>query len=224
MYKKLDINYYLELQRRYESILLNVSLHKNNFETFSIKIENLFVDTCAFFDSLCQTHILDYKNGGNNFISESSVPDLNKKLDGKTFFNINDYRNLFESKYKTSTLNINLNCYIDNYVGNPIFYINQTNRTVDFFTIKPFENWQSSKNPDWWKDYTSMKHNRLNNIRLGNLGNLTKALGATFIILTIKNIETFKNALIDKEIYNIFFPCYWEVKGISTSRGNISFK
>lgn len=224
MYKKLDISYYLELQRRYEDILLMVSLHEVNFDAFSIKIENLFVDTCAFFDSLCQTHIVEHHNAGNTFSTETNISSLDNKLTGNTFFNINDYQTLFEAEYKLSSYKTNLNCYIDKYVGNPIFYIDRDVRTFDLYTIKPFENWQSTTNPKWWKDYTSLKHNRLENIKLGTLENLTHALAGTFIILSIKNEDTFKKAQLDKEIYNVFFPCYWVISGINTARGNIKFE
>ena len=223
MYKKLDINYYLELQRRFEDIILYVSLHEENFNTYSIKIENLYVDTCAFFDSLCQTFISESKNNGKSFATESNVKDFNKKVSGQEFFNINDYQEIFKNEYNIMDYEINLNCHIDEFVGNPNYYFDQTNRTVDFKLIKPFENWANSKNPDWWKDYTSLKHNRLHNIKLGNLKNLTYALAGTFIILSIKNEATFKSAQVDKEIYNVFFPNYWTFKSISTSRGNVTF-
>jgi hypothetical protein len=198
-------------------------MHQDNYNTFSIKIENLFVDTCAFFDSLCQTHIIESKTGGKNFIAESSVSNFARKISIKEYFNIDDYQKILESEYHVSSFEINLNSHIESYVGNPNYYIDQTNRCVDFYLIKPFESWANSTNPDWWRNYTSLKHNRLDNIKLGNFKNLTFALAATFIILSIRNESIFKSARIDKEIYNVFFPNYWTVSGISTSRGNISF-
>ncbi|MGQ7870707.1 hypothetical protein [Sunxiuqinia sp. sy24] len=224
MFKKTDIIYYLELQRTFEDILLYVSMHEDNFGTFSVKIENLFVSACSFLDSLCQTFIIANKESGKKFTGESQVPNFLKKSEAREYFNINDYQRIFQSEYDISKYEINLNCHSEHFVGNPIFFINQENREVNFCLIKPFENWDNSINPDWWKDFTSLKHNRLHNTKLGNLKNLTYALAATFIILSIKNEDTFKNALIDKEIYNVFFPNYWKVKGINTSRGNISFK
>lgn len=221
MYKKLDINYYLELQRRYENIILYVSLHEDNFSTYSIKIENLFVDTCAFFDSLCQTMIIEFKHNGKTFKAETSVPKFNKKVNSQEYFNISDYQAIFETEYRISGYEINMNCHLDDFVGNPLYYFDQTNRTVNFKMIKPFENWAISKNPDWWKYYTSLKHNRLDNFKVGNLKNLTYALGGAFMILSIKNENTFKLAELDKEIFNVFFPNYWTFNGINTARGNV---
>ena len=224
MYEQLDIGYYLELQRRFEEIILHVSLHEENYSTYSIKIENLFVDTSAFLDSLCQTFITTYKNGGGTFKGESGVKDFGHKVSGKEYFNINDYREIFETEYGISGFETNLNCHIDAYVGNPIYYLNQLNKTVSFKLIKPFETWASGANPDWWKDYTSLKHNRMDNIKVGNLKNLTLALAGSFIILSLKNESTFKDAQLDKEIYNVFFPNYWNFSGISGARGNALFK
>jgi hypothetical protein len=223
MYKKLDINYYLELQRRLENIILYVSLHEDNYNTYSIKIENLFVDTCAFFDSLCQTMIVECHTAGKTFESEGEIGDFIKKAEGIAYFNINDYQKIFEKEYTISNYEINLNCHIDYFLGNPIYYFDSTHRTIDFKLIKPFENWAVSTNPDWWGNYTSLKHNRLDNIKVGNFKNLVYALAGTFIILSLKNEITFKSAQIDKEIYNVFFPNYWTIRAIDGARSNLVF-
>ena len=60
-----------------------VSCHENNFETYSIILESLLIETCSFFDSLCQTFIRERSLGGYIFGQECSVNDFKRKVDGK---------------------------------------------------------------------------------------------------------------------------------------------
>lgn len=220
MNQKLDISYYLELQRRFEEILLFVALHEDNFGVYSIKIENLLVATCSMFDSLCQEYISELKNGGHIFSNEPS--DINQKVSGGKDFNMGDYRLVLESEYLLSSYEINLNCYQDNFFGNPYYYFGGLNRSLNGYKITPFSSWSESKKPHWWSAFTLLKHNRTINFKQGTMKNLVDALAATFIVLSLKNKQTFFESTLDKEIYNVFFPCYWKYKGIDVTRGNIS--
>ena len=47
-----------------------VSCHEKNFETHSVILESLLVDTCSFFDSLCQTFIREKSQAGYAFKQE----------------------------------------------------------------------------------------------------------------------------------------------------------
>ncbi|WP_460318166.1 hypothetical protein [Paenibacillus sp. YSY-4.3] len=61
-------------------------------------------------------------------------------------------------------------------------------RTInnDEIVVFPFENIDASKpyaNLNWWKDYQSIKHDRIKNVTKGNLLNAVNSVAAQFIIL-----------------------------------------
>ena len=89
-----------------------VSCHENNFETYSIILEGLLIETCSFFDSLCQTLIREKSLGGYGFSHECSVNDFKRKVDGKEF-NFGDYRSLLQDDLELDTRKVKLNLYED---------------------------------------------------------------------------------------------------------------
>ena len=206
--KHLDIAYYLELQKRLKDILLYISCHEDNFKTYSIKIENLFVDTCAFLDSLCQSFIIRKDKEGFRFTNSINVQKFPRKLDGRDFFKMNDYKELLLSDFDLSNKEINLNVYSDNLFINTDYLDPENNG----YKLKPFGNWPIGS-LSWWQSYTRLKHNRLVNIKEASLENTINSLGATFIIVSIYNEQDFKDGKINKEIYEVFFPLYWAFNG-----------
>lgn len=58
--------------------------------------------------------------------------------------------------------------------------------TIDRFGLrfKPWENWSTAKNPDWWKSYNNVKHQRNNYFHEANLQNTINAVGALLIAVT----------------------------------------
>jgi len=220
MLQPLDIPYYLELQRRLENILLYVSCHENNFQTHSIKIENLFVDTCAFFESMCQSYLIENNNNGHKFEFAANISDFEKKVGGGKFFTIGDYRMILDNEFNLSGMNLNLNCYEDDYYGNPQAIDYPAN--INGYIIKPLERWGNDKTPRWWSAYNKLKHNRMKNIKKATLKNLINALGAAYLILTLRNELKFKKAKVPEDIYNVFYPKFWSYKG-RVSRGIVKW-
>lgn len=49
--------------------------------------------------------------------------------------------------------------------------------------ITPWESWSSGKNPDWWKNYNNVKHERGKYFEKANLRNSLYALGGLFAVL-----------------------------------------
>lgn len=212
MNSKLDLTYYIELQNRAEEVFKFVHCHPNNFQTFSIKIENLFVDTCAFFDSLCQAHIIDEEKKGTTIDGGTQ-----KKIKKNDHLNMVDYRNFFETNHNLSQKSLNLNPSDEIYFGNPFHYFHAA-KTLGGEKITPFVSWSSSSHSslDWWSSYTSLKHHRLANYQKATLKGLIDALGAVFILLTVRHEDYFKKAAVGIEYYNLFFPEYWAKSGAVT--------
>lgn len=220
MLQPLDFPYYLELQKRLEEAFLFVACNEKNFGTHSIKIENLFVDNCAFFESLIQSFVLELYHSGHKFIYQSQITDFQKKIDGHKHFSIADYRVLLENEFDLAKKELNLNSYEEDYFGNPQAIILPAK--INGYKIRPLEKWNDNKNPLWWNAFTKLKHNRLKNIKRATLKNLINSVGATFLILTIKNEKQFKLGKVPEEIYNVFYPKYWTFKG-RASRGVVKW-
>lgn len=206
----LDIPYYIELQRRMFDILRYVSCHEKNFDTYSVILESLLIDTCSFFDSLCQTLIREKSLAGCTFKQESLVDSFKKKVSGNAEFNFGDYRELLEGDFVLSTKEVNLNPYEDALYSNPMHYLPDK---VSGHLIVPFKEWATGSSSPWWKAFTDLKHDRMINFREAKLRNVIHSLAAVFIILTLRNETEFKAGSVSLELYDLFFPKYWTFKG-----------
>jgi hypothetical protein len=206
----MDIPYYIELQRRTFDIFRYASCHEKNFDTYSVMIESLLVDTCSFFDSLCQTFIREKAKVGHAFKEQSKIKDFAKTVGGGENFNFSDYRTLLEGEFVLSKMEVNLNPYEDALYSNPMNY---APAKIVGYLILPFQEWATGKASPWWKAFTDLKHDRLSNFREAKLRHVIYSLAAVFIILTLRNEADFKNGNVAPEIYDLFFPKYWAWKG-----------
>jgi hypothetical protein len=207
----MDIPYYLELQRRMFDIFRYVSCHEKNFDSYSVILESLLVDTCSFFDSLCQTLIREKSRAGHTFKQESRIGDFQKKVTGRAEFNFGDYRTLLEGDFHLSKREVNLNPYEDALYSNPMHYAPDK---ISGYLMAPFKEWAAGTgNSPWWRTFTDLKHDRLSNFRKANLRHTIHALAAVFVILTLRNETEFKAGSVSLELYDLFFPKYWKFKG-----------
>jgi len=206
----LDISYYIELQRRMVDIFRYVSCHERNFDTYSVILESLLIDTCSFFDSLCQTLVREKSTAGYAFKRESQVPDFKQKVSGSAEFNFGDFRKLLEGEFALSTKQVNLNTYEDALYSNPLHYRPDA---VSGYLVTPFKEWGAGNSSPWWKAFTDLKHDRMSNFREAKLRNVIQSLAAVFIILTLRNETEFKAGSVSLELYDLFFPKYWTFKG-----------
>jgi len=214
MKSNLDIPYYLELQRRMQDIFRYVSCHERNFGTYSIILESLLVDSCSFFDSLCQTFIRERVRSGNIFKREDEIKDFEDKVSGDEDFNFGHYRTLLEGEYLLSSREVTLNVYEDAFV-NPLHSLPDKQSRYD---ITPFKEWAVVPviESPWWSSFTSLKHDRITNFRQATLKNVIFSLSAVFIVLTLSKQTEFKTAVVPLEVYDLFFPQYWKFSGRSS--------
>jgi len=196
----LDVAYYAELQRRFFDILRYISCHERNFDTYSIVLESLLVDSSSFFDSLSQQFIRDKVSSGHTFAAQHRIQDFALKASGQENFNFGDYRTLLEDDLTISAMEVNLNPYEDAYFGNPH---RCRPDLVSGYLLAPFREWASSGASPWWKAFTDLKHDRISNFRCATLGNTVRALAATFIMLTFRNEPDFKTGLVAPEMYDL---------------------
>ncbi len=206
----LDIPYYIELQRRMLDVFRYVSCHERNFETYSVILESLLIDTCSFFDSSCQTFIREKSLAGHAFKQESQIDNFRKKVSDSVEFNFKDYRELLEGDFVLSIKKVNLNPYEDALYSNPMNYLPDA---ISGYLIEPFKEWAAESTSPWWKAFTGLKHDRLTSFREARLRNVIHSLAAVFIILTLRNEAEFKAGSVSLELYELFFPKYWTFKG-----------
>ena len=202
--------YYLELQRRATNLFRYISCHERNFETYSIVLESLLVDACSFFDSLCQTFIREKSRAGHNFATQAEVDKFHEKLEGDADFNFANYRDLLEPDLALSGKQVNLNPYEGNYFSNPMQFVPDN---VSGYLLKPFDEWRDERALPWWKAFTDLKHDRISNFREATFKNVLNALAGVFIQLTLRHEQEFKEGRMALELYDLFFPKYWNFKG-----------
>lgn len=103
-------------------------------------------------------------------LSASSEVDVICKLlcekvnPAKQAQNINDYRNIIAEKY-------------------PKFYSMKVMIPKYGIELTPWEKWERSENPDWWKRYNSVKHERSANFQNANLENTLNAVAGLFCLI-----------------------------------------
>ena len=216
-----DIPYHLELQRRLLDIFRYVSCHQRNVDTHSVVVlESLLVDTCSFFDSLCQTFVREKERAGHKFKRRSAIRNFEAKISGEDDFNFGDYRLLFETEFTMSTKQVNLNTYEDALFSNPMRYLPDQ---IQGYLVTPFSGWAGAGVSPWWAAFTDLKHDRLNNFQQAKLGHVIYSMAAVFTILSLRNEAEFKDGTVSPELYELFCPKYWSFKGRVT-QSNFTWK
>ncbi len=82
----------------------------------------------------------------------------------KAYENINDYKDAITAKYpQLPAIEITLPRY--------------------GLSFKPWETWQNNKNPDWWKSYNEVKHNRDTFFHKANLENTLLSVAGLFSLV-----------------------------------------
>lgn len=85
--------------------------------------------------------------------------------------------------------------------------------------FNPWENWENvgslvGKSPDWWKSYTSIKHNRHEDYKKANLKNVLNAVAALFIIYLYLEKDRAKAGILKTSI-SLFEPDSFFTEGIA---------
>jgi len=133
-----------------------------NLKTYSFKIHELFVRTCIEIESNFKAIMRE--NNYKPIIKSEKKGPLPKK---EHLWNFNDYKKINKSHHLSSYE-----------VLFPYWGDNQTK----IFT--PFIDLISKDSPNWYKEYHSVKHNRVKNFKNANYENLLNAFSGLFVVLT----------------------------------------
>lgn len=170
-------NAYKRLEKEVLTLSEDIQFDDDQIGVYSSKIGDLLVRTAIEVESLSKE--LYFANGGT------------KPTDRQLFFDT-DCIKLLEDKWLLSKKVI--------FVSSPFFYFKMAHNLKINPLHKAFKRGTSSSS--WQQAYQAVKHDRINNFKSGNIGNLLHALGALFI-LNIYYRDAKFDSVSDKDASNI---------------------
>lgn len=150
-------NAYKRLEKEVLALSEYIHFSDDQLLVYSPRISDLLVRTAIEFESLAKE--LFYANGGV------------KPVDRDLYFDT-DCMGLLESKWLLSKKTI--------YINTPYFYFSDPSNS----TLTPLRNtFKRRKSASkWQRAYHAVKHDRIHNLKKGNIFNLINALGALYIL------------------------------------------
>ncbi len=147
-----------------------MSLYYSHYWRYFLAIEDSLRETARFVDfseDNLDTYSIEFARILLTAGSEIDVicKMLCKQIDAtKNPENINEYRRIITGKY-------------------PKFYSLKVWVRYGDFCLIPWEDWNKSKSPVWWKSYNNVKHNRNSNFPDSNLRNTLNAVAGLFCLV-----------------------------------------
>lgn len=170
-------NAYKRLEREVLTLSEDIHFSDDQIGVYSSKIGDLLVRTAIEVESLSK--VLYFANGG-------------VQPTGRDLYYDTDCLKYLEDKWLLSKKTI--------FVSSPNFYfVEEENKTIKPLH-KAFKRGTSSSK--WQQSYQAVKHDRINNLKKGNIGNLLKALGALYILNIYFRDAKFET-VADKDASNI---------------------
>ena len=184
-------NAYKRLEKEVLALSEDIHFCDDQVDVYSSKIGDLLVRTAIEVESLSK--VLYFANGG--------VQPADRDL----YFDT-DCLKLLEDKWLLSKKTI--------FVTSPFFYFKEEAN----LTLKPlhkaFKRGKSSSK--WQQAYQAVKHDRINNLKRGNVGNLLNALGALYILNIYYRDAKFET-VTDKDASNIDWGLGSEIFSVKVS-------
>lgn len=184
-------NAYKRLEKEVLALSENVHFSDDQLAVYSSKIGDLLVRTAIEVESLAK--VLYFANGG----VEPTDRDL--------YFDTDCLR-LLEDRWLLSKKTI--------YVSSPYFYFENEENITLCPLHKAFKRGSSSSK--WQRAYQKVKHDRINNLKQGNIGNLILALGALYILNIYYRDAKFET-VADKDASNIDWGLGSEIFSVKVS-------
>ncbi len=168
-------NAYKRLEKEVLELSEYIHISDDQLGVYSLKIGDLLVRTAIEAETLVK--LLYHENGGT-------------KLNGKDLYFDTDCFKLLEDKWTLSKKVI--------YITSPSFFLKEFKSLCPLH--KAYKRGSSSSN--WQRAYQAVKHDRVNNQKSGNIGNLLLALGALYILNIYYRGLYFSN-VVDRTASNI---------------------
>jgi len=165
---------YQIFERKFVDILRVLPLTKENEQSWSPELVNLFLDISSLVDSVSR-NIIGLGKNNNDTVQIKGLTDISiSRKVGK--LNIDDFEtNLF------SDLKL--------FESRVVVYV------YPLQVIKPYKDYRNIDMDGWWSIYNLLKHNRIKNYNKANLINVLNALAGLFLLLVRYKEEEFSKAL-----------------------------
>lgn len=185
-------NSYRRLEK--EVIALSDVIHfsDDQLKVYSSRIADLLVRTAIEVESLAK--VLYFDIGGT------------QPADRDLYFDT-DCIKLLEDKWQLSKKTV--------FVNTPFFYFEKDENQL----LKPLHkaSKRGSSSSRWQQAYQAVKHDRINNLKCGNIGNLILALSALYILNIYYRDAKFES-VVDKDASNIDWGLGSEIFAVKISR------
>ncbi|AXI00037.1 hypothetical protein DV702_10080 [Sporosarcina sp. PTS2304] len=145
--------YYVSIESMLRKTNQYVTHSNKNKAVYSDEFASIILLSCSELDSLLKQLCINY-----NVQSKGS------------YFNMKDYAPLIE-KYSLNDFGLSTDIRVMNDNGILLFPFKDIDATKPYANLK------------WWKDYQSIKHDRIKNVTKGNLLNAISSVAAQFTIL-----------------------------------------
>jgi len=152
---------YTTLEEEFIRYLKYVPLEEKHYDVWSLVLGDLLNNTGSIIDSFLKNAI--------HFNQLNDIQNIEKIREDEKCHNMKSYRMIFEHFYNLSNKEIFEN--------------------KSWSKIIPFSNWSDNKSPDWWNNYTALKHDRFSNQKNATLKTTLDALGGLFL-LNVIHLET----------------------------------
>src|SRR5208337_1886939 len=123
---------YTTLEEEFLRYLKYVPLDENHYNVWSLVLGDLLNNTGSVIDSFLKNAIY--------FDQFNDIQNIEKCREDEKYHNMATYRTIFDNFYNLSNKEIFEN--------------------KSWSKIIPFSNWTNNKSPEWWKNYTDLKHDR----------------------------------------------------------------
>ena len=184
-------NAYKRLEKEVLSLSEDIHFSDDQIYVYSPKIGDLLVRTAIEVESISK--VLYFANGGT------------QPADRDLYFDT-DCLKLLEDKWLLSKKTI--------FVNSPFFYFVEEVNLILNPLRKAFKRGTSSSK--WQQAYQGVKHDRINNLKRGNIGNLLQALGALYILNIYYRNAKFET-VADKDASNIDWGLGSEIFSVKVS-------
>ncbi len=184
-------NAYKRLEKEVLSLSEDIHFSDDQIGVYSSKIGDLLVRTAIEVESLSK--VLFFANGGT------------QPTDRDLYFDT-DCLGLLEQKWLLSKKTI--------FVSSPYFYFKDEIN----LTLKPLHKAfkRGTSSSKWQQAYQAVKHDRINNLKRGNIGYLLQALGALYILNIYYRNAKFET-VADKDASNIDWGLGSEIFSVKIS-------
>ena len=149
--------YYLSIEKMLENTRQYVSPSYNNKDTYSDEFSKIILLSCSEIDSILK------------FLCESN--EINKT--GK-YYKMEDYAKFLIEKNNIKNIGF---C--------PFYNSSLKENALIVYPFASINSNQAYANLEWWRNYQKIKHDRIENVEIGNLHNAVFAIVAHYIVLII---------------------------------------